>query len=247
MLKILILAVLATACNSSLDNNPPAEKPNEKKETPKSHTEACLESFGLPESLVKSEIHRFSPDCEFLELTQAAMISSYDLTVSKAAPRNECIEVEQILRKIDEKKSKLTSFQEKKRSLASEDFDSSIGDLEKDLNELESSPVLRKESALVYIKAKLKNRFLMELARMEKAGLTYSLDSEDMGNRVIQLKSYLVKDLDRTVQENTYNRIPNLFYCSLNQDSLKDQTYFEYQGNFNGRPFMDVYSASLLQ
>lgn len=251
MSKILILALFLAACAKpvSKDNIAPEEENNKspipEKPNAKTHTEICLEKFGLPDALVKSEIHNFNNDCDFLELTESAIIDSYEMEVKETAPRQDCIEVEQILRQIDDKKTKLGSYKDRKRSIATDDYSEEIAALEKDVESLESSPILSKEKALVFIKAKMRPRFLSELEKMEKSELSYSLDSIDIGQRKILLKSYLVKDLDREVKDNTFNRIPNLFYCSLDSSSFKDQTFMEYKGNFNGRPFVDVYSASL--
>ncbi|MEC9282545.1 MAG: hypothetical protein VX642_07520 [Bdellovibrionota bacterium] len=244
VLAFLFLAACAkpVAKNNKNQNN---DDPIPEKPSSKTHTEVCLEKFGLPDALLKAEIHKFNKDCDFLELTESAIIESYEMEVKEIAPREDCIEVEQVLRQIDDKKTKLSSYKEMKRSIATNDFQDEIAALEAAVNSLENSPILAKEKALVFIKAKMRPRFVRELERMEKSELSYSLDSIDIGNRKIVLKSYLVKDLDREVKDNTFNRIPNLFYCSLDSSTFKNQTFMEYKGNFNGRPFVDVYSASL--
>ena len=248
MSKFVLSFLFLAACAKPIAKNNKAkdvDDPIQEKPDTKSHTEVCLEKFGLPDALLKSEIHKFNKDCDFLELTESAVIESYEMEVKETATREDCIEVEQVLRQIDDKKTKLSSYKEMKRSIATNDFKDEISGLEEEILALEKSPILSKEKALVFIKAKMRSRFVRELDRMEKSKLSYSLDSIDIGNRKILLKSYLVKDLDREVKDNTFNRIPNLFYCSLDNSAFKDQTFMEYKGNFNGRPFVDVYSAKL--
>jgi hypothetical protein len=240
----LVLSVLGlVACGSpSSIKDEPKNNDNEKQ---KARTDKCLQHYGLPSSLVKSEEHKFSEDCTYLELPESTLISHFKMKLEKAATTRECADVQNILVKVTDRKGRLVDLENKKKAEATDKYDSEIESLKAEIDRLVKTPVMKTNSASVFITPVKRHRLVDELKFMAAKGLSYSLDSGDMNSRKLLLKSYLVKGGDQEIVDESSNTISNLFYCSLASDLTKDQVYLEYRGNFNGRPFVDVFDSVL--
>lgn len=241
LLVFSVLGLVACGSPSAIKD----DSNNNENEKQKAITDKCLQQYGLPSSLVKSEEHKFSEDCTFLELPESTLISHFKMKLEKAASTKECADVQNILIKIMDRKNQLVELENKKKAEATNKYDSQITQLKSEIKSLVQTPVMSNSSASVFITPVKRHRLVDELKFMAAKGLSYSLDSGDMKNRQLLLKSYLVKGGDQEVVDESSNTISNLFYCSLASDISKDQVYLEYRGSFNGRPFVDVFDSIL--
>lgn len=242
--KLSILLLILAACNTSKngagdDGDKPQEKPGSEELSAK-----CLNAYGLPEALLKQEIHEFTSDCTAVELPESSFIDHYKLKTIKAAANKSCHSVDQILRTIETKKELLTQLKNKKRAEVTSKYDEQISELEQQIAVLISEPILFKKEAKVFIAPVKRHRFVDELRFLEEKGLSYALDGEDFSKRKLVLASSLM-DREQTFTDEQENEIENIFFCSLKEPQTKDLSYIEYKGEFNLRPFVKVFFSVL--
>ena len=209
-----------------------------------SFSDRCLQNYGLPDSLLKSEPHQFRADCEQLRLPESVLLESLELRLVKGPAVGVCEKVTALLERIHQRTSKLSMYRERRRSMASDQFDASVTIAESELRELLRDDLLREETALVEFKPRYRQRLQLELARMQSQGLSYQLDSEDLGHRKLLLKSYLLADMEKSLQLSGVFSLPNAFFCGLKDPQRREQNFIEYRGRFRGRAFVDVLSIN---